>query len=169
MMPTVTGAEPLVGATEEAPGQLPAATSPSTARSLPRFLIIGALSFILDAGTLFLTHGLLHIWLPLATTLAYAVAFTVNFSLNRLWTFGSTAALTGQATRYLVLIGVNYLITLLMVNGLAAIGISYLLAKVMSTAVIAVINYIAYRNWVFRPPGSSEPATSATASQAPTP
>jgi putative flippase GtrA len=168
MMPTVTGAEPLVGATEEAPGQ-PAATSPSTARSLPRFLIIGALSFILDAGTLFLTHGLLHIWLPLATTLAYAVAFTVNFSLNRLWTFGSTAALTGQATRYLVLIGVNYLITLLMVNGLAAIGISYLLAKVMSTAVIAVVNYIAYRNWVFRPRGSSEPVTSAAANQAPLP
>jgi putative flippase GtrA len=150
MMPTVTGADPLVVDTEETPEQQPAATPPSTARSLPRFLIIGVLSFIVDAGTLFLTHGLLHMWLPLATTLAYAVAFTVNFSLNRLWTFGSTAAVTGQASRYLVLIGVNYLITLLMVNGLAAIGISYLIAKVMSTAVIAGINYIAYRNWVFR-------------------
>jgi len=149
-MPTVTGADPLVVDTEETPEQRPAATTPSTARSLPRFLIIGVLSFIVDAGTLFLTHGVLHMWLPLATTLAYAVAFTVNFTLNRIWTFGSTAALTGQASRYLVLIGVNYLITLLMVNGLAAIGISYLLAKVMSTAVIAGINYIAYRNWVFR-------------------
>jgi putative flippase GtrA len=168
-MPSVTGADPLVVASDEAPGQQPAAAPPSTARSLPRFLIIGVLSFILDAGTLFLTHGLLHVWLPLATTLAYAVAFTVNFGLNRLWTFGSTAALTGQATRYAVLIGVNYLITLLMVNGIAAIGISYLLAKVMATAVIAGINYVAYRNWVFRQPGSSGPAANARASQAPTP
>jgi putative flippase GtrA len=168
MMPSVTEADPLVVASDEAPEQQPTA-APSTARSLPRFLIIGVLSFILDAGTLFLTHGLLHMWLPLATTLAYAVAFTVNFSLNRLWTFGSTTALTGQATRYAVLIGVNYLITLVMVNGLAAIGISYLLAKVMATAVIAGINYVAYRNWVFRQPRSSGPATNARASQAPTP
>jgi putative flippase GtrA len=124
---------------------------PSTARSLPRFLIIGVLSFIVDAGTLFLTHGVLHMWLPLATTLAYAVAFTVNFTLNRLWTFGSTAALTGQAARYIALTGLNYLITLLIVNGLAATGISYLLAKVVSTAIIAGINYFAYRHWVFRP------------------
>lgn len=150
MMPSVSGVDPLVAATEETPVQRPAATPPSTSRSLPRFLIIGVLSFIVDTGTLFLTHGLLHMWLPLATTLAYATAFTVNFTLNRLWTFGSTAALTGQAARYIALTGVNYLITLLMVDGIAALGVSYLLAKVLSTAVIAGINYVAYRNWVFR-------------------
>jgi putative flippase GtrA len=49
-----------------------------------------------------------------------------------------------------VLTGINYLITLAIVNGLAALGMSYLLAKVIATAVIAGINYIAYRNWVFR-------------------
>ena len=149
-MPCVTGADPRVAATEERDLQHPAGSPPSTARSLPRFLIIGVLSFILDAGTLYVTHGVLKMWLPLATTLAYAVAFTVNFSLNRLWAFGSTAGVTGQATRYIVLTGVNYLITLLIVNGLAALGMSYLLAKVIATAVIAGINYIAYRNWVFR-------------------
>jgi putative flippase GtrA len=149
MMPCVTEADPLVEATEEGHEQ-PAPVRPSTSRSLPRFLIIGVFSFVVDAGTLFLTHGLLHMWLPLATTLAYAVAFTVNFGLNRLWTFGSTAALKGQATRYAALIGLNYLITLLIVNGLAAAGLSYLIAKVLSTAVIAGINYFVYRNWVFR-------------------
>jgi putative flippase GtrA len=150
MMPSVTGADPLVAATEEPPAQHKAPPPPKTSRSLPRFLIIGVLSFLVDAGTLYLTHGVLRWWLPLATTLAYAVAFTVNFSLNRLWTFGSSAALTGQAARYIALTAVNYLITLLMVNGLAALGMSYLLAKVLSAAVIAGINYIAYRNWVFR-------------------
>jgi len=113
-------------------------------------LIIGVLSFILDAGTLYVTHGVLKVWLPLATTLAYGVAFTVNFSLNRLWAFSSSAAVPGQATRYIVLTGVNYLVTLLIVNGLAALGMSYLIAKVLATAIIAGINYFAYRNWVFR-------------------
>jgi putative flippase GtrA len=146
----VTGADPLVAASEEEHTQQPAVSPSRTARSLPRFLIIGVLSFIIDAGTLFLTHGLLKMWLPLATTIAYAVAFTVNFGLNRVWAFGSTAAVTGQATRYIALTGVNYLITLLIVDGLAALGMSYLLAKVIATAVIAGINYVAYRNWVFR-------------------
>lgn len=149
-MPVVTGAHRVVAATEESPDQQPAAAPPSTARSLPRFLIIGVLSFIVDVGTLFVAHGLLHLWLPLATTLAYALAFTVNFSLNRLWTFSSTTAMTGQVMRYVALTSVNFVITLLIVNGLAALGMSYLLAKVLSTAVIAGINYIAYRNWVFR-------------------
>ena len=128
----------------------PQAAPPSTSRSLPRFLIIGVLSFIVDAGTLFLTHGVLKIWLPLATTLAYGLSFVVNFGLNRRWAFGSTGALTGQAARYIALVGVNFLITLAMVNGIAALGVSYLLAKVLATAVIAGVNYLAYRNWIFR-------------------
>jgi putative flippase GtrA len=149
MMPCVTRADSLAAATAE-PQVARQATPPSTARSLPRFLIIGVLSFVVDAGTLFIAHGLLKVWLPLATTLAYGLSFVVNFGLNRRWAFGSTAAVNRQAARYMALVGVNFVITLLIVNGIAALGVSYLLAKVMATAVIAGINYLAYRNWVFR-------------------
>jgi putative flippase GtrA len=149
MMRSVTGADPLAATAE--PEVAPQAAVPaSTSRSLPRFLIIGVLSFAVDAGTLFLTHGVLKVWLPLATTVAYGLSFVVNFGLNRWWAFGSTGALRGQAARYLALVGVNFVITLLMVNGIAALGVSYLLAKVMATAVIAGVNYVAYRNWIFR-------------------
>ena len=149
-MRSVTQADPLAAATAEPQVARPAAAPASTSRSLPRFLIIGVLSFIVDAGTLFVTHGLLTMWLPLATTLAYALSFVVNFGLNRRWAFGSTGALTGQVPRYIALVAVNFVITLVMVNGIAALGVSYLLAKVLATAVIAGINYLAYRNWIFR-------------------
>jgi putative flippase GtrA len=149
MMPSVTPADSLAAATAETQVAHPAAP-PSTSRSLPRFLIIGVLSFVVDAGTLFVAHGLLKVWLPLATTLAYGLAFVVNFGLNRRWAFASTGALTGQAARYLALVGVNFVITLVMVNGIAALGVSYLIAKVLATAVIAGVNYLAYRNWIFR-------------------
>ncbi len=118
--------------------------------SLPRFLVIGALSFAVDLGTLFVAHGVLRIWLPLATTLAYAVAFTINFSLNRFWAFGSTAAVGHQVARYLLLTGVNYVVTVAVVTGLAAAGLQYLVAKVIAATVIAAGNYLAYRLWVFR-------------------
>jgi putative flippase GtrA len=126
------------------------ASRPPTARSLPRFAVIGVLSFVVDAGTLFVAHGLLGIWLPLATAIAYGIAFSVNFGLNRRWSFASTGAVGGQVSRYFVLIGVNYVITVALVTGIAAAGLNYLVAKAIVAAVAAVVNYFACRYWVFR-------------------
>jgi putative flippase GtrA len=122
----------------------------ATSRSLPRYLVVGVLSVAIDAGTLAVLHGVLRVWLPLATTLGYALAFAVNFGLNRSWAFGSTAAVGGQATRFLALSAANYLITLAIVTGLAAAGVYYLVAKVISVTVIAAVNYVTYRMWIFR-------------------
>ncbi len=148
-MRSVTQAEQLAAPAAPA-GTESRPAAPPTSRSLPRFLIIGALSFTIDVGTLFVAHGVLRIWLPLATTLAYAIAFTVNFSLNRFWAFQSTAAVGHQAARYLLLTGANYVVTVVAVTGLAAAGLHYLVAKVLTAAVIAVVNYVVYRTWVFR-------------------
>jgi putative flippase GtrA len=122
----------------------------SIPRSLPRFLAVGVASFAVDLGALFAAHGILQIWLPLATTLAYATAFTVNFSLNRIWAFGSTAPMRPQVTRYILLTCVNFMTTIVIVTGLAAAGLEYLLAKTAAATLIAILNYVAYRMWVFR-------------------
>ena len=47
-----------------------------------RFVVVGGTSFVLDAGSLFLLHGVLKLWLPLATVLAYAVSFIAPHSLT---------------------------------------------------------------------------------------
>jgi putative flippase GtrA len=52
--------------------------------------------------------------------------------------------------KYLLLVGLNYLTTLGMVVGLAAVGLSYAVAKTLATIVNAALNYLAYRWWVFR-------------------
>lgn len=118
--------------------------------SLPRYLLIGGLSFAVDFGVLFVAHGLLSIWLPLATVVAYLVAFAVNFGLNRIWAFGSDAPVGRQLARYITLVAVNTVPTVGLVTGLAALGLQYLAAKVIATAVLTVLNYLAYRHWVFR-------------------
>src|SRR5262245_25158525 len=48
-----------------------------------RFVIVGGVSFFLDAGTLFLLHGVWGMWLGPATALAFLTAFFLNFLLNR--------------------------------------------------------------------------------------
>ncbi len=118
--------------------------------SAVRFVLVGGASFVADAGALFLLHGVLRLWLPLATVLAYGVAFVINFGLNRGWAFGSTGALGGQVHRYLWLVAANLVLTVVGVQGLTWLGLVYLGSKLVTSTVLAVLNYVAFRRWVFR-------------------
>ncbi|MFJ8580462.1 GtrA family protein [Micromonospora sp. NPDC093277] len=118
--------------------------------SASRFLLVGGLSYLFDLGLLVVLHGFVGISLPVATTLAFGVTLLLNFGLNRAFAFRSTSLAGPAFLRYLLLVGFNYLLTLLMVTGLAGLGVSYVVAKTGATAVISVLNYVAYRWWVFR-------------------
>jgi putative flippase GtrA len=122
--------------------------------SAVRFLLVGGLSAGIDAGLLVLLHGVLGVWLPLATYLAVATSFVVNFSVNRFWSFHSFHPVGRQLYRYLILAAGNWAFTVAMVTGLVWLGLHYLVAKAFTLAVAAVLNYIGYRLWVF-PPGTA--------------
>jgi putative flippase GtrA len=114
-----------------------------------RFLVVGGLSLAADTGALFVLHGVLGIWLPVATALAYAVAFVVNFGLNRTWAFGAGGAIGPQLWRYLALVAVNLVLTVVVVQGLVWVGVTYLAAKVVTATGLAVINYLVSRKLIF--------------------
>jgi putative flippase GtrA len=50
-----------------------------------RFGIVGALGFVWDTSTVYLTRGVVGLYA--AGALGYIVAATVNWGLNRVWTF----------------------------------------------------------------------------------
>jgi putative flippase GtrA len=52
-----------------------------------RYVFVGGTAFVTDAGTLWLCHGVFGLAIWLATTIAFAAAFVVNFGLNRVLTF----------------------------------------------------------------------------------
>jgi putative flippase GtrA len=118
----------------------------------PRFLVSGGLTFVADIGTLKLLHGILGVQLLTATTVAFMVAFAVNFTLSRQWTFtaGRDRPAHWQAVKFGALVAANLASTLLIVGGLAAAGTYYLLAKIIATAVNAIANFFLYRHWVFK-------------------
>ncbi|MFC4109049.1 GtrA family protein [Micromonospora zhanjiangensis] len=120
-----------------------------TRRSSVRFLIVGGLSVATDTGALFVFHGVLGLWLPVATVLAFATAFVVNFGLNRVWAFGATGAVGGQVWRYLALVLVNLVATVLLVQGLTWAGLPYLVAKVVTAGALAAMNYVVSKKWIF--------------------
>ena len=120
--------------------------------SAARFLVAGGLTFLVDIGTLRLLHGTMDVALPLATVAASGVAFLVNFTLTRRWTFAAIARSGDprrQLIRYTALVFLNIGATVGLVVALSGMGLQYLVAKVVAAALNALANYFAYRYWVF--------------------
>jgi putative flippase GtrA len=121
----------------------------------PRYLVAGGATFLVDVGSLRVFHGALGIALAPATVFAFAIAFLVNFTAARQWAFAATAR-SGRArlqlVRYIALVGLNLVSTLVIVVGLSAAGMNYLWAKVVAACVNAVANFFIYRHWVFAAP-----------------
>jgi len=117
--------------------------------ALVRFLAVGVLSVIVDTGALVLLREVVGLPLALATTLAFALTLAINFSLNMGFVFGVTGRLAGRLARYGILVVVNYVLTLLLVLGIAGLGVNYVLAKLIAVACCALVNFFAYRHWVF--------------------
>lgn len=122
---------------------------PGVSTAAVRFLAVGGLSAALDTGLLVAGREALGLPLALATTLAFLVTLGVTFGLNLLVVFEASGRLVRRLARYLVLVGVNYVLTLGLVLALTEVGLHYVASKVVAIAVCAVLNFVAYRHWVF--------------------
>jgi putative flippase GtrA len=120
--------------------------------SVVRFLIVGVLSIATDATALFVLHGVFRIWLPAATAGAYGVAFVVNFGLNRIWVFRANGSVGRQLGWYIALVAFNLVFTVILVPTLTWLGLQYLVSKLLVAAVLAVLNYVTSRRWIFVSP-----------------
>jgi putative flippase GtrA len=118
--------------------------------NMARFAVVGGIGFGTDIGLLWLLHGVAHMWLWLATALAYLVAFGVSFVLSREWVFPDSGDMRRQAYRYGVLVAGVLLLTVFGVVEVARLGVPYPVAKVLVSGVVAVVNYVVSRWWVFR-------------------
>lgn len=123
-----------------------------------RFIVTGGLSLGVDVGSLFILHGLLAVWLPLATTAAFGLSFGVNFLLNRAWTFEADDRLTRHLWRYTLLTMANLGLNVVLITGLSHVGVPYILAKIFVTTCLSVMNYFVSRKWIFT---MAEPAQGA--------
>jgi putative flippase GtrA len=133
--------------------------------SMARFAVVGLLGFGTDVGLLWLLHGVVGLWLPLATGLAYLVAFAMSFVLSREWVFPDAGNMRRQVYRYCLLVAGVLIMTILGVQALVWLAVPYLIAKVLVSGVVAVVNYVASRWWVFRVarvPAPAEPEPAAT-------
>lgn len=127
-----------------------AATSGSRSELLG-FVMIGVLSYVVDAGLLWLLSGPGGVDVRIAATVAFWTSVLINFTLNR-WLFHQSAGggLRRHTARYAILLGINYFVTLAGLSAAESAGMNIIIAKTAIAAVISVWNFVLYRVWVFR-------------------
>jgi len=124
---------------------------------LVRFLVSGGVTACFDVGTLVALTAL-GAPLPVATTAAFLIALIVNFATTRLLLGRhSVLGLQRQLRRYLVLLAINYAITILLVVGADGLGLHYLIGKGVAVVTTGCISFVAYRSWVFARPRPGPP------------
>lgn len=125
----------------------------STARRLSRhplvrYVLIGGLCFVIDAGLLWFCTSVLGWEVWLGATVGYWTGLLVNFTLNRTTMSQQSGRLLRQTSRYAALLAANYLITLLVLHVTAAWWPA-VVAKTVIVAASTCWNYVLYRTWVF--------------------
>ena len=127
--------------------------------SLPRFIIVGAISTVIDFGALFFLHSL-GIGSIVANLLSTSLAFCFSFYANRTYTFKSKG---NSLRRESLLFTVVTLFGLWVIQSLIIAAITgwfghgslskeslLLFAKLAATGVSMIWNYVLYKTVVFK-------------------
>ena len=88
----------------------------------------------------------------IAASISYWISVLFNFFLNRQWTFQTKQNLRKHLFLYAILLGFNFVITLLIIFSLGKLHISYAIAKIVAVAVQVSWNYFIYKYWIFTEP-----------------
>jgi putative flippase GtrA len=119
--------------------------------SITRFAAFGALGLAIDVTILMI----LRVWTPLplqaAVIIAFALTYLINFFLNRKFAFHAGHGVSRQLTKFIPQVIADYALTALGVGFLTGLGMPTFFARVLSASTNAVLNYVAYRYWTFRP------------------
>jgi putative flippase GtrA len=135
-------------ASPSAPPPAPAART-FVSRALLVYVLIGGLSFVIDAGLLYVLTTFESMPVLLAGTIAYWTGVLVNFTLNRRTMAVGRGGLRRQTIRYAVLLAGNYLFTLAVLSAGTAIGAPVVVAKGIAVILCTGVNFVLYRRWVF--------------------
>lgn len=118
---------------------------------LVRFCVVGGTGYLVNLGLFsFLVRGADAHYM-LAAVVAFCVAWTNNFVLNKFWTFRShELSAVQQGARYLAVSLVALGLNLLLLEGLVQADVAEVTAQAVAIAAVMPVNYLLNRRWSFR-------------------
>jgi putative flippase GtrA len=114
-----------------------------------RYLAVGGTAFVIDFGLLWLLHEVAGWWLWLATGTAFLTSFAFNYTLQRFFSFSSSASHSRSLAKYIGLVVFNTIATIGIVAAVDALTGGWQIGKIIATACTTLWNYLAYRYIVF--------------------
>ncbi len=117
-------------------------------KRIAKFFISGSISALVNIFSLFVLHGIFAVQVVLAASISFILAFLVNFSLQKFWTFsgGNKKDIRKQMLQHFMVgvfaLGVNALGIYLLVEILL---VWYILAQVGLSLFLAFLNYFLYK------------------------
>lgn len=123
--------------------------------TFPRFLVVGTIGFIVDAGLLALLHYHFEIDLLIARLCSFNIAILSTWTINRLTTFRANASprLFSEYSRYLLINIAGGLINLTVFVALTHYTMGFvalpLPALAIASAIALLFNYSGSRLYVF--------------------
>jgi putative flippase GtrA len=128
-----------------------AASGTTNPEYLVRYVSIGAVVVVTDVAS-FQTLIMLHVALPLTTTIAFVLATLVHFSLNKLWTFRVRGAPHAyQVAAYVTVLSASFVITQLVIEiSVLAFHIIPVVAKIEALFVQFPVSFFGHRYLTFR-------------------
>lgn len=122
-----------------------------------RFVAVGMATAVADVGIVALLLRLDFPY-PIAISAGFVVALAVNYLLHAEYTFQSSSKSARQAFRFLLVVLLNYALTMLIVwLGHSGFGIDILICKIASLLPVTVFGYLASKYYVFSRPTAGTP------------
>ena len=136
---------------------------PKEAERFSKFLVVGAIGFVVDFGTLTLLKELFQVPTLIANTISFTMAVISNFTLNRYWTYPDSRE--KKLGAQLVQFAAVSIVGLIINNGLLwlletpfdsllesmsfFVGRGYIPAKMIATVVVLFWNFFVNRYWTY--------------------
>jgi putative flippase GtrA len=120
-------------------------------REFAKYFIVGFGSLLLDMGTLILFTEVFGFIPWISVIINQAIVLSINFTLNKYWSFRNKAMPHKQIMRYIILAGWNYMfsvVTMFILNG--QFEFDYRLVRIVSIAIMVSWNFFLYKYWVYK-------------------
>ncbi|RLP75903.1 GtrA family protein [Xanthobacter tagetidis] len=86
-----------------------------------------------------------------ASACGFLVGGVISYVLNRRFTFNATRSHVGAVPRFIAVAGVAFVLNAFLMDLLVhRLGLFYLLAQVITTGLVLIWTFSAYRIWAFR-------------------
>lgn len=121
--------------------------------SVIRFVVTGGLNTVIDLAVFALLYFIFEVHLILANVLAFLVAVTNSYLMNRYWSFAHLRSNKHTLREYIEFVSASifavFFSTAILVFGQAYLAVGIL--KLLAAIVTPIVNFLLYRFLVFAP------------------